>query len=149
MRLLSRALGAVRGRRPAAVSPRSPRAAPAGCSAGAPCLPQARRRLSARPSLDELFATPSLRRLLEARARGAAGPELAARIQRLHDKERELRDTRELARQGAGRGGAVVAPPGGSGGGNDSHTPTRLGECLKRGAEGCAGRGAGGEARED
>ncbi|NXR13155.1 RF1ML factor, partial [Semnornis frantzii] len=99
MRLLSRALRVVQGRRPAAMSPRSPRAAPVACSAVGTCLLQPRRRLSARPSLDELFATPSLRRLLEARARGGAGPELAARIQRLHDKEQELRDTQELARQ--------------------------------------------------
>ncbi|NXX46146.1 RF1ML factor, partial [Tricholaema leucomelas] len=99
MRLLSRALRVMQGRRPAAVSPRSPRAAPVGCSAVATCLLQPRRGLRARPSLDELFASPSLRRLLEARARGGAGPELAARIQRLHDKEQELRDTQELARQ--------------------------------------------------
>ncbi|NXF93054.1 RF1ML factor, partial [Eubucco bourcierii] len=99
MRLLSRALRVVQGHRPAAMSPRSPRAAPVACSAVGTCLPQPRRRLSSRPSLDELFATPSLRRLLEARARSGAGPELAARIQRLYDKEQELRDTQELARQ--------------------------------------------------
>uniref|UniRef100_A0A8C7A2H6 Peptide chain release factor 1-like, mitochondrial n=2 Tax=Nothoprocta perdicaria TaxID=30464 RepID=A0A8C7A2H6_NOTPE len=60
-----------------------------------------RRPLSAGPRLDELFAAPSVRRLLEERARGGAGAgsELAARIRRLHDKERELRDTQELARQ--------------------------------------------------
>ncbi|NXG44013.1 RF1ML factor, partial [Psilopogon haemacephalus] len=99
MRLLSRALRVVQGRRPAAMSPRSPRIAPVGYSAVGTCLLQPRCRLSARPSLDELFATPSLRRLLEARAQGGAGPELTARIQRLHDKEQELRDTQELARQ--------------------------------------------------
>ncbi|NXV46949.1 RF1ML factor, partial [Uria aalge] len=97
MRLLSRALRAARGCRAAALPPpRSPRAAPGGGKAAGT---QPRRGLSARPGLNELFAAPSLRRLLEARAQGGAGPELAARIQRLRDKERELRDTRELARQ--------------------------------------------------
>ncbi|XP_419682.3 peptide chain release factor 1-like, mitochondrial isoform X1 [Gallus gallus] len=60
---------------------------------------QPRRGLSARPRLDELFAIPSLSRLLKARVQGEARPELAARIQRLRDKERELQDTRELALQ--------------------------------------------------
>lgn len=106
MRLLSRALRAAHGCRAAALPPGSPRAAPVAGSAAAAGRLQPRRGLSARPGLDELFAAPSLRRLLEARARGGAGPELAARIQRLRDKERELRDTRELARQGAGRGRA-------------------------------------------
>ncbi|NWS85210.1 RF1ML factor, partial [Toxostoma redivivum] len=86
MRLLSRALRAAQAYRAAALTPRSLRAAPVAW-------------LSARPGLEELFAAPSLRRLLEARARGEGGaaPQLAARVQRLRDKERELRDTRELA----------------------------------------------------
>lgn len=109
MRLLSRALRAAQGYRAAALPPRSPRAAPVGSGAAGTCPRQPRRGLSARPCLDELFAAPSLRRLLEARARGEAGPELAARIQRLRDKEQELRDTRELARQGAGRQGRAGA----------------------------------------
>ncbi|XP_058692276.1 peptide chain release factor 1-like, mitochondrial isoform X1 [Poecile atricapillus] len=93
MRLLSRALRAAQAYRAAALPPRSLRAAPVGRP-----LP-ARRGLSARPGLEELFAAPSLRRLLEARARGEGGaaPQLAARVRRLRDKERELRDTRELA----------------------------------------------------
>ncbi|KAL2306392.1 hypothetical protein Nmel_004310 [Mimus melanotis] len=86
MRLLSRALRAAQAYRAAALTPRSLRAAPVAW-------------LSARPGLEELFSAPSLRRLLEARARGEGGaaPQLAARVQRLRDKERELRDTRELA----------------------------------------------------
>ncbi|XP_074024426.1 peptide chain release factor 1-like, mitochondrial [Numenius arquata] len=97
MRLLSRALRAAQGCRAAALPPRrSPRAVLSGGSAAGT---QPRRGLSARPGFDELFAAPSLRRLLEARARDGAGPELAARIERLRNKERELRDTRELARQ--------------------------------------------------
>ncbi|NXD34653.1 RF1ML factor, partial [Copsychus sechellarum] len=86
MRLLSRALRAARGYRAAALAPRSLRAAPAAW-------------LSGRPGLEELFSAPSLRRLLEARARGEGGaaPQLAARVRRLRDKERDLRDTRELA----------------------------------------------------
>ncbi|XP_012428058.3 peptide chain release factor 1-like, mitochondrial isoform X1 [Taeniopygia guttata] len=91
MRLLSRALRAAQGYRAAALPPRSFRAAPVGWA-----LPT-RRGLSARPGLEELFAAPSLRRLLEARAGTGAAPELAARVRRLRDKERELRDTRELA----------------------------------------------------
>ncbi|XP_064269431.1 peptide chain release factor 1-like, mitochondrial isoform X1 [Passer domesticus] len=88
MRLLSRALRAAQGYR-------SLRAAPVGRALAL----AARRGLSARPGLEELFAAPSLRRLLEARARGEGGaaPQLAARVRRLRDKERELRDTRELA----------------------------------------------------
>ncbi|NXV66069.1 RF1ML factor, partial [Molothrus ater] len=94
MRLLSRALRAAQSYRAAALPPQSLRAAPVGWR-----LP-ARRGLSARPGLEELFAAPSLRRLLEARARGEGGaaPQLAAHVRRLRDKERELRDTRELAR---------------------------------------------------
>lgn len=94
MRLLSRALRAAQGHRAAALSPRSLRAAPAGWRLAG------RRWLSARPSLEQLFAEPSLRRLLEARSRdeGVAAPQLAARVRLLRDKERELRDTRELAR---------------------------------------------------
>ncbi|NXI82940.1 RF1ML factor, partial [Rhipidura dahli] len=64
MRLLSRALRVAQGCRAAALPPRSLRA-------GWPLPP--RRGLSARPSLEELFAAPSLRRLLEARARGEGG----------------------------------------------------------------------------
>lgn len=104
MRLLSRALRAAHGCRAAALSARSYRAAPAGGSAAAgPCQPQPRRSLSGRPCLDGLFATGALSRLLEARASGEAGPALAARIQRLRDKEQELRDTRQLAGQGEPR----------------------------------------------
>ncbi|KAM7117622.1 peptide chain release factor 1-like, mitochondrial isoform 1-T1 [Ciconia maguari] len=99
MWLLSRALRAPQRCRASRLPPRSLRAAPVGGSAAGTCPLQPRRGLSARPGLDELFAAPSLRSLLEARARGGAGPELAARIQRLRDKEQELRDTRELARQ--------------------------------------------------
>ncbi|NXC20098.1 RF1ML factor, partial [Corythaeola cristata] len=99
MRLLSGALRAAQGFRTAALPPRSSRAAPVGGSAAGTCPLQPRRGLSARPCFNELFAAPSLRRLLEARAQGGAGPELAARIQLLRDKEQELRDTRELARQ--------------------------------------------------
>ncbi|KAM4903599.1 peptide chain release factor 1-like, mitochondrial [Sylvia borin] len=94
MRLLSRALRAAQGYRSAALPPGSLRAGPVGWP-----LP-ARRGLSARPGLEQLFAEPSLRRLLEARTRGEGGaaPQLAARVRRLRDKERELHDTRELAR---------------------------------------------------
>ncbi|XP_068261480.1 peptide chain release factor 1-like, mitochondrial [Nyctibius grandis] len=101
MRLLSRALRAAQGCWAAALPPRSLRAAPAGGSAAGTCPLRPCRGLSARPGLDELFAAPSLRRLLEARAQGGpgAGPDLAARIRRLRDKEQELRETRELARQ--------------------------------------------------
>ncbi|XP_062428382.1 peptide chain release factor 1-like, mitochondrial isoform X2 [Rhea pennata] len=101
MRLLSRALRAAQGCRAAALPPRSYRAARAEGSAAEARRLHPRRPLSARPYLDELFAAPSLRRLLEERARGGAGagPELAARIRQLRDKEQELRDTQELARQ--------------------------------------------------
>ncbi|NXY31154.1 RF1ML factor, partial [Pomatorhinus ruficollis] len=94
MRLLSRALRAAQGYRSAALPTRRLRAEPVGWP-----LP-ARRGLSARPGLEQLFAEPSLHRLLEARARGEGGaaPQLAARVRRLRDKERELHDTRELAR---------------------------------------------------
>ncbi|KAK4824910.1 hypothetical protein QYF61_021425 [Mycteria americana] len=129
MRLLSRALRAAQRCRAAGLPPRSLRAAPVGGSAAGTCPLQPRRGLSARPGLDELFAAPSLRSLLEARARGGAGPELAARIQRLRDKEQELRDTRELARQGAG--GAAHGAPWRAGGAVDLHMPTRLGERPK------------------
>lgn len=100
MRLLSRALRAARGCRAAAPPPRGPQSAPVGGGAAGQC-----RGLSSRPGIGELLAAPALRRLLEARERAGAGAELAARIRRLRDKEQELRDTRELARQGAGRGG--------------------------------------------
>ncbi|NWU28258.1 RF1ML factor, partial [Dyaphorophyia castanea] len=60
MRLLSRALRVAQGCRAAALPPRSLRAAPVGWP-----LPP-RRGLSGRPGLEELFAAPSLRRLLEA-----------------------------------------------------------------------------------
>lgn len=132
MRLLSRALRAAQGHRAAALSPRSLRAAPAGWRLAG------RRWLSARPSLEQLFAEPSLRRLLEARSRdeGVAAPQLAARVRLLRDKERELRDTRELARgaeRAARRGCSVYVTSPGShprGGGRRAvhlHTPTRLG----------------------
>ncbi|NXI34463.1 RF1ML factor, partial [Galbula dea] len=99
MRLLSRALRAAQGYRAAALTPRSLRAAPAGGSAAGKWPLQSCRELCARPCLDELFAAPSLRRLLDARAQGRTGPELAARIQQLRQKEQDLRDTQELARQ--------------------------------------------------
>ncbi|NXU54520.1 RF1ML factor, partial [Turnix velox] len=97
MRLLLRALRATQGCQVAALPRlRNPRAAPGkGNEEGT----QPQRGLCARPSLDELFAGPFLGRLLEGRARGGAEPDLTARIQRLREKERELRDIRELARQ--------------------------------------------------
>ncbi|NXQ91917.1 RF1ML factor, partial [Nyctibius grandis] len=73
MRLLSRALRAAQGCWAAALPPRSLRAAPAGGSAAGTCPLRPCRGLSARPGLDELFAAPSLRRLLEARAQGGDG----------------------------------------------------------------------------
>lgn len=100
MGLFSRALCAARSCRAIALPACNYQAVSGRGSAAAIRPQQPRRGLSARPRLDELFAIPSLSRLLEARVQGEAGTELAARIQRLRDKERELRDTRELALQG-------------------------------------------------
>ncbi|NXQ59324.1 RF1ML factor, partial [Anthoscopus minutus] len=67
MWLLSRALRAAQGYRSAALPPRNLRAARVGWR-----LP-ARRGLSGRPGLEELFAAPSLRRLLAARVSPGEG----------------------------------------------------------------------------
>ncbi|NXN94884.1 RF1ML factor, partial [Rhinopomastus cyanomelas] len=100
MRLLAQALRTARGCRAAARPPHSLRAGPAEGGSGAGTRPvPLRRGLSARPSLDELFAGPALQRLLEARGGAGAGTKLATRIQRLRHKEQELRETQELARQ--------------------------------------------------
>lgn len=127
MRLLSRALRAAQGCRAATLAPRRLRAAPVA-------------RLSGRPGLEELFAAPSLRRLLEARARaeGGAAPQLAAHVRRLRDKERELRDTRELAQ---GAGAACVTPPG-----SGREGRAEPGSFAYAGAIGRAARGGGAEA---
>lgn len=99
MGLLLRALRAARSCRAIALPAFSYEEVSGRGGAAAVRPQQPRRGLSARPRLDELFAIPSLSRLLKARVQGEARPELAARIQRLRDKERELQDTRELALQ--------------------------------------------------
>ncbi|CAM5101547.1 unnamed protein product [Eretmochelys imbricata] len=101
MRLLARTLLAGQGLRAAPPPARSCGGAAAGaCLGWGRAAQPPRRPLSSWPGLETLFAAPGLRRFLEEQARGRAGPELGARIQRLWAKEQELRDTQELARGG-------------------------------------------------
>lgn len=132
MGLLLRALRAARSCRAIALPAFSYEEVSGRGGAAAVRPQQPRRGLSARPRLDELFAIPSLSRLLKARVQGEARPELAARIQRLRDKERELQDTRELALQGEARRKACAQP-----------SPASAAASGRGGEERSAGEGCG------